>query len=104
MSKKSQSSFNATSLIILSIFLSMLGGGIYNYKKNVDPNGGASKVFGISGMALQGAGMGAIFGPAGVPIGGIVGGLYGAYSEFTKPYEQNRYEAGPQSTGEYELR
>lgn len=38
--------------------------------------------------ALQGAGIGGIFGPAGLAIGGILGGLQGAFGKLTKSVEE----------------
>lgn len=46
-----------------------------------DPDSAGGKALGIGSSALQGAGMGAMFGPWGALIGGLLGGGYGAYKE-----------------------
>jgi hypothetical protein len=48
-----------------------------------DPNSNTGKAMGIGSSALQGAGMGAMLGPWGALIGGLLGGAYGAYNEFS---------------------
>ena len=47
-----------------------------------DPNSDLGKGLGVGGSALQGAGMGSMFGPWGMGIGAALGGGYGAYNEF----------------------
>jgi len=50
-----------------------------------ESDSGMGKALGIGSSALYGAGMGAMFGPLGMAIGGALGGLYGTYNELSKP-------------------
>ncbi len=54
-----------------------------------DPNSDLGKGIGIGSTALQGAGMGMMFGPWGALIGGLLGAGYGAYNEFSGPENQD---------------
>jgi hypothetical protein len=47
-----------------------------------DPESTGGKLLGVGSSALKGAGIGMMFGPWGAAIGGVLGGLYGAYDEF----------------------
>jgi hypothetical protein len=55
----------------------------YGRSKMDDPNSGTGKALGIGSSALQGAGLGMMFGPWGAAIGGLLGAAYGAYNEFS---------------------
>ncbi len=54
----------------------------YGRSKMDDPDSGLGKGLGIGASALQGAGLGMMFGPWGAAIGALLGGAYGAYQEF----------------------
>lgn len=52
---------------------------------NVTDEGSTSdKLMGVGSSALKGASLGMIAGPWGAAIGGLLGGLYGAFTEFSK--------------------
>lgn len=55
-----------------------------------DQHGTTGKMMGIGSAALQGAGMGMMFGPWGAAIGGLAGGLYGGYNEYFSKEAQER--------------
>lgn len=57
-------------------------------------NSGGGKALGIGSSIASGAGMGMMFGPYGALIGGLLGGAYGAYNEFSGKDK----DTGPKST------
>jgi hypothetical protein len=70
------------------IGLGVAGMGLdYGRSKMDDPKSGAGKALGVGSMALQGAGLGMMFGPIGAGVGALLGGLYGAYKEFGEAEE-----------------
>jgi hypothetical protein len=60
----------------------------YGRSKMDNPESTGGKLLGIGSSALKGAGMGMMFGPWGAAIGGVLGGLYGAYDEFIAKGEE----------------
>ena len=54
----------------------------YGRSKMEDQESTGGKLLGVGSSALKGAGIGMMFGPWGAAIGGVLGGLYGAYDEF----------------------
>ena len=60
----------------------------YGRSKMDNPESTGGKLLGIGSSALKGAGMGMMFGPWGASIGGVLGGLYGAYDEFIAKGEE----------------
>jgi len=57
-------------------------GAEYGRGKMDDPNSGGGKALGVAGKAASWAGMGAMAGPWGALIGGLLGAGVGAYDEF----------------------
>ena len=69
----------------MGLGLAGMGAGMlmdYGRSQMADPNSTVGKAMGVGSSALQGAGMGAMFGPWGALIGGLLGAGYGAYKEF----------------------
>jgi len=67
----------------LGLGLGMLGTGMqYGRSQMDDPESTSGKLLGVGGTAAQYAGMGAMLGPWGAAIGGLVGAGVGAYDEF----------------------
>jgi hypothetical protein len=60
----------------------------YGRSKMDDPESTGGKWLGVGSSALKGAGIGMMFGPWGAAIGGVLGGLYGAYDEFIAKGEE----------------
>jgi hypothetical protein len=60
----------------------------YGRSKMDDPESTGGKLLGVGSSALKGAGIGMMFGPWGAAIGGVLGGLYGAYDEFIAKGEE----------------
>ena len=54
----------------------------YGRSQMDDPDSNWGKAAGVGSMALQGAGLGMMFGPIGAGVGALLGGLAGAYKEF----------------------
>jgi len=48
-----------------------------------DPNSAGGKALGVGSSMLKGAGMGMMLGPWGAAIGAVLGGIYGAYNEYS---------------------
>jgi hypothetical protein len=69
--------------------LGLAGMGLdYGRSKMDNPESTGGKLLGVGSSALKGAGMGMMFGPWGAAIGGVLGGLYGAYNEFKSKGEE----------------
>lgn len=67
----------------------------YGREKMDNPESTGGKLMGVGSSALKGAGMGMnMFGPWGAAIGGVLGGLYGAYDEFVVKSKEAKKEAG----------
>ena len=65
------------------IGLGLAGTGLDALRGNMDdPESGLGKGIGIGSAALQGAGLGMMFGPLGALIGGVLGAGYGVYDEY----------------------
>jgi len=60
-----------------------------------DPNSNGGKWAGVGSSALKGAGMGMMFGPWGAAIGGLLGGIAGAVSEFSTDSKSAQSNAQP---------
>jgi hypothetical protein len=74
--------------------LGLAGAGLdYGRSKMANPESGLGKAAGIGSSALKGAGMGMMFGPWGAAIGGVLGGLYGAYDEFVAKSDEAKKAA-----------
>jgi len=74
----------------LGLGLGMLGTGMqYGRSQMDDPESTSGKMLGIGGTAAQYAGMGAMFGPWGAAIGGLVGAGVGTYDEYYTKAKQN---------------
>src|SRR5690606_28431067 len=68
----------------LGIGLGAAGMGLDAWRGTLDdPNSGTGKAMGVGSSALEGAGMGMMFGPWGALIGGLLGAGYGAFKEFS---------------------
>jgi hypothetical protein len=59
-----------------------------------DPESGMGKAAGIGASALNGAAMGMMLGPWGALVGGLLGGAYGAYKEFSDPVDDSMVQHG----------
>jgi hypothetical protein len=67
----------------------------YGRSKMENPETTGGKLLGVGSAALKGAGMGMMFGPWGAAIGGVLGGLYGAYDEFIAKGEEAKNSVQP---------